>query len=391
MRTYERTHPWLTFQFDLRALPPNLWALLGEVASKCDHVAGVPLDPTVAAYIHQVYLAKGALATTAIEGNTLTEEEAKAYLDGKLNLPPTREYLGKELDNVVVAFNKIVPDISKDGPKLLTIERLKSMNKQVLSGLELEEGVIPGKIRRHPVVVGSYRCAPYEDCEFLVNKFVEFINEFNPPEEMVAIYSILKAILAHLYFVWIHPFGDGNGRTARLIELYILLSSGFPQPTGHLLSNHYNLTRQSYYRKLDQARNPDGGIIAFIDYAIRGFLEGLLEQLEYIKAQQWRVAWINYVHDQFKGKNSPADTRRRALALALSEHGEPVGRKEIQTLTTELAQLYADKTRKTITRDINVLLEMELAMKVKNKFTSQREKILAFLPWRRKNEGLSNN
>ncbi|MEW5913353.1 MAG: Fic family protein [Thermodesulfobacteriota bacterium] len=355
---------------------------MGEVASKCDHVAGVPLDPEVARYINQVYLAKGALATTAIEGNTLTEEEAKAYLEGKLDLPSSREYLGKELDNIVAAFNKIIAQIAQGGPKPLTIQQLKDMNKQVLNGLELEESVVPGQIRRHPVVVGRYRCAPYEDCEFLLEKFINFINGFPAPPEMLPVYSILKAIIAHLYFVWIHPFADGNGRTARLIELYILLSSGFPQPTGHLLSNHYNLTRQEYYRRLDQARNPNKGVVAFIEYAVRGFLEGLVDQLKLIKNQQWTVAWTNYVHEQFKGKNSSADTRRRVLALALSEQEKAVGRNAIRTLTPDLAQLYAGKTTKTTTRDLNVLLEMGLVKKENHKFMSRREKILAFMPWR---------
>lgn len=49
--------------------------MLGEAASKCEHIAGVPLRPSVAQELHRLYLAKGALATTAIEGNTLTENE----------------------------------------------------------------------------------------------------------------------------------------------------------------------------------------------------------------------------------------------------------------------------------------------------------------------------
>jgi len=41
----------------------------------------------------------------------------------------------------------------------------------------------------------------------------------------------------------IHPFGDSNGRTARLIEFYILLRAGLPDMVSHILSNHYNDTR----------------------------------------------------------------------------------------------------------------------------------------------------
>src|SRR6266436_58210 len=80
MRTFERTHSWISFRIDLRQARPQLWLLLGEAASKCEHIAGVPLRPATAQSLHQLYLAKGALATTAIEGNTLTETLSKQSL-----------------------------------------------------------------------------------------------------------------------------------------------------------------------------------------------------------------------------------------------------------------------------------------------------------------------
>ena len=58
---------------------------LGEARSKCEHIAGVPLRPTVARELHQLYLAKGVLGTTAIEGNTLSEEQVRQLLEGQLN------------------------------------------------------------------------------------------------------------------------------------------------------------------------------------------------------------------------------------------------------------------------------------------------------------------
>jgi len=63
--------------------------------------------------MHQLYLAKGALATTAIEGNTLSESEVLRVLTGELKLPPSREYLKQEIDNVAEAFNKIYRQIQE--------------------------------------------------------------------------------------------------------------------------------------------------------------------------------------------------------------------------------------------------------------------------------------
>src|SRR5947207_5877512 len=99
-RRYERTHQWLTFDVDFRRATAKLWIRLGECQSKSEHLAGVPLHPKTARKLHDVYLAKGVLATTAIEGNTLSEEEVLQHLEGKLKLPKSREYLAQEITNI---------------------------------------------------------------------------------------------------------------------------------------------------------------------------------------------------------------------------------------------------------------------------------------------------
>src|SRR5258707_13302465 len=87
-RKYEKSHPWLTFSIDLGGAAPAFWLVLGECQSKCEHISGVPLPPAVASQLHAVYLAKGAWGTTAIEGNTLSEQEVLQRVRGKLQLAP---------------------------------------------------------------------------------------------------------------------------------------------------------------------------------------------------------------------------------------------------------------------------------------------------------------
>ena len=93
--------------------------------------------------------------------------------------------------------------------------------------------------------------------------------------------------------------GDGNGRTARLLELAILLEAGLPQPTCHLLSNHYNQARPAYYRQLDRASKAQNGPYGFIAYALTGFVDGLQDQKRLIREHQWQVAWVHFVHESF--------------------------------------------------------------------------------------------
>jgi len=389
MRTYEKTHPWITFTLDLMKAPASLWVKLGECQSKCEHIAGVPLQPEKVKQLQQIYLAKGALATTAIEGNTLTEEEVKKHLEGKLKLPPSREYLEIEVQNVIDGCNLILDDIRKNILPEIRIERIKELNKIVLKDLALEEGVVPGEIRNYSVGVWNYRGAPAEDCEYLLDRLCKWLNseEFTPPQGLNIVYAILKAIIAHIYLALIHPFGDGNGRTARFIEFQILIGSGVPAPAAHLLSNHYNQTRTEYYRQLDRISKTKGEVLPFINYAVQGFLDGLAEQLSFIEMQQWELAWRDYINEKFnvfsfllRKKTTESDLRRKQLVIDLSMQKDPVPLHKLSEINPQLMKAYMSKTPKTLSRDINALIDMGLVRREGEGYVACKEKILAFLP-----------
>jgi Fic family protein len=382
-RKYEDSHPWLTFGVDLRHAPFSFWVLLGEARSKLEHLAGVPLRPDAAQELHRLYLAKGAWATTAIEGNTLSEEQVRARIEGSLKLPPSQEYLGQEIDNIVAAVNEIARRLFEDGPAPLTPEMISEFNEMVLRDLELDPEVVPGEFRQYSVAAGPYVGAPAEDIPHLVARLCDWLQaEFEPPADhpdMVMAYVIIKAVIAHLYFEWIHPFGDGNGRTGRLVEFQILVSSGVPSPAAHLLSNHYNLTRSAYYRELNLASRSGGDVIPFVCYAAEGFVDGLREQIGRVQAMQMDVAWENYVHSVLDDESSPTTRRRRTLVLELSRATKLVPRSDLLELTGRVAEAYAGKTGKTLTRDLNALLKLGLLLRVPDGYEANKDMMRAFL------------
>jgi hypothetical protein len=383
MRTYEETHPWITFTFDARPLSHKTWLLLGEAWSKCDHVAGVPLRPAVAERLHQIYLSKGVHGTTSIEGNTLSEEEVLARLQGDLELPPSRRYLGKEVDNIVGACNQIVNDVINGRSLELTLERITDFNRQVLDGLDLDEDVVPGQVRVHNVGVAHYRGAPAEDCEYLLKQMCDWLNDMHTGDEDTEFScAILKAILAHLYIAWIHPFGDGNGRTARLIEFQLMVQAGAPIPAAHLLSDFYNKTRDDYYRELDRTSKPPYPVDRFVHYAVRGFVDELREQLGVIRNEQMSVTWENWVHEQFRNKDTPAMRRQKHIVLDLPPDGSPVPATRLPELSARVAAAYANKGPKTITRDVNALVQGRMVRRVRGGVVANRGIIRAFLPVR---------
>lgn len=384
-RRFEETHRWLTFSAArLERAGPGLWAMLGECQSKCEHIAGVPLRPDVAENLHRVYLAKGVLATTAIEGNTLSEHEVLQALSGKLKLPPSREYLKQEIDNIVGALKTIWTQVGTGTLPPLNVSAFEELNRLVLHGLAVEEGVVAGAIRTHVVGVARYRGAPPEDCRYLLEELGRWLDgpQFNAPPGMGIIWGIIRAVMAHLYMAWIHPFGDGNGRTARLVEYRLLLASGAPSPAVHLLSNHYNLTRTEYYRQLERASASGGDYVPFFEYAVGGFLDGLREQIAEIRKFQLDVIWRNYVHEAFGDRKTEVEKRRRDLVLALSYVDKPIKVAGIPTISPDIATAYHGTSRMLLNRDLNALGKMGLLVRSKNGIIANKRMVEAFLPFR---------
>ena len=286
----------------------------------------------------------------------------------------------------ITTCNWLMSDLAQSGVRPITPEFCCELNRRVLMDLELPEGTVAGEIRRHSVVVGNvYRGAPAEDCMYLLEQLCEALEATKAgPQDDPHATAILKALFAHVYMALIHPFGDGNGRTARLLEYYVMIEHGFASPTGHLLSNHYNQTRSHYYVELDRISKTGGETRSFVTYALQGFVDGLKEQIATIRKEQLAVTWQNFVHEQFHGKSAPADARRRELVLRLGSEGEPIKISDLMGLSPRLAKEYADKTEKTLIRDLNVLTTMALINRVPGrKIAARVERIRAFLPWRK--------
>jgi Fic family protein len=362
--------------------------LLGEAESKCEHVAGVPLRPATADLLNRIYLSKGIRGTTAIEGNTLSEEEVLQRVTKGLDLPPSRDYLGREVDNILVAMNEIVADVAARRPRQLTPERIVRFNEQVLHGLDLDDDVVPGQVRRHPVGVPGYRGAPAEDCEYLLTRLCEWLNSLTIDDGSMAFsLAVIKAILAHLYIAWIHPFGDGNGRPARLIEFQLLVQAGVPIPSAHLPSDFYHKTRQAYYRELARTSRPPYPVERFVHYAVQGFVDELREQLQVIRNEQLRVAWENFVHERFRDHDTPAKRRQKHVVLDLTNSPEPIPASKLPELSPRVATGYAGKGTKTITRDVNQLVALGLVRRTRRGLVANVRTMLAFIPLRDTSEG----
>ncbi|UPL15694.1 Fic family protein [Microbacterium galbinum] len=372
-RLYESSHPWITFDFPTSTLSEIVWAHLGESFSKCQHLIGAPLQPGVALELARVYMRRGALASAAIEGNTLSEEEVNDILDNNKRLPESQQYLEQEVRNVLDALTSVRREVwESDGAFRISAEWILGKHSELMANLDVAEHVNPGSYRDIPIVVGNYRGAPAEDVPLLMDKLCTWVNTIldeaaekrdSAPDQAFFL-VFFAATLSHLYLAWIHPFGDGNGRTARLIECAILAHCGLvPYVSTNLLSDYYNRTRGRYYEKLDAA-SKRRDVAGFVAYSALGFRDQLREQIRTVQAHQRVVAWVNYVHERFQMEPS-TDTarRRRAVVLAMPD-GVELTRKQIRYLNPFVSEMYDGTSDRLFRRDMGKLIELELVDEV---------------------------
>lgn len=387
-REYFSTHPWIDFDASIaNRLGARSWMQIGEAYARCAELSGTPLAPAVAETLHQHALIRGAQATVAIEGNTLTLEQVQSIYAGDFSAPQSRAYQEREVRNVLEAFERLDDMVTEDGDIRLSAELICDLNRWVLEEVDPDAALKPGAIRTHSVVVGSYVGPSARDCWHLLERLADRLDgdDFRPSgsesdENRDAFArTVLSALLAHLYIAWIHPFGDGNGRTARLLEYLILARSGrVPLAAANLMANHFNLTRDRYYSRL-AAASRERDVLGFLEYGIEGLVDGLVEHSAAVRAQHLGLAWQSYVAETMaRFPTSPASERQRALVMAL-EPTVRVPRPDVAGLTPQLAQLYSRTGPRTLARDLNRLEDAGLIEVSKEGIRARIDLMSAFL------------
>ena len=190
--------------------------------------------------------------TSAIEGSSITLEEARLILEDKVAPnKPIREI--RETESHAAVFLQMLKIEEPLSGKLL-LKWHESIFRETKPD-------VAGRFRNYSVRVGAYIAPEWSKVEGLIEKIVIFVKKS-------ALNSVEVAARAHYMFEKAHPFGDGNGRVGRLLMNYILWKNGYP-----MLIIEYS-KRKSYYQALD--RTEEG----FVNYFIRRYLSVHKQRLQ---------------------------------------------------------------------------------------------------------------
>lgn len=243
-------------------LEPRLLARLSRKKELLDALR--PLPVTAVRRLQEQLMVEWIYHSNAIEGSTLTLRETQLILETGLTIggKTLREHF--EVINHREAIEYVEALAAGDEP--INAFHVRQVHQLVLTRIDDANA---GQYRSLPVRIAGARHQPPESWEIpaLMTGWTDWLNN-----EAAALHPVERAALAHHRLVSIHPFIDGNGRTARLIMNLLLLREGYP-PTIILREN-----RAQYYRVLAEAdRQRESPIVNFVGRAVERSLTLFLE------------------------------------------------------------------------------------------------------------------
>ena len=223
-----------------------LTKLLMDIEASRQAVSSLPITVPVLTSLRESARLVSTHYSTQIEGNRLTQEQVEDVLHG--GTFPNRARDEREVKNYYQALDYLDVLI-----KAKTV-KINERDVQTLHGLVMEGKKRPSSYRDGQNVIkdsasGSIVYMPPEvkDVSVLMLDLIGWINEETSKAELPV--PIIAAI-AHYQFATIHPYYDGNGRTARLLTNLVLHKSGYGLKGIYSLEEYYAASLQVYYNAL---------------------------------------------------------------------------------------------------------------------------------------------
>ncbi|MGB8226878.1 MAG: Fic family protein [Sedimentisphaerales bacterium] len=303
-------------------------------------------------------------STLAIEGIKPKEEEIKQTLDN-----PSREDNLKRIQREIVNSKNVydyvraIVDENKEDNFTYKVEHISRIHELFTENIQYF-GNYPGRYRNANASFGVPRkislCESWVEIDKAMDGFIIWLNRKS--EGFFTNSVIAKAIMAHYYLTEIHPFGDGNGRTARAVEAMVLYANKMNPYSFWSLANFWSLHRNEYITHLGNIRdtyNP----IDFIIWGAQGYLEEIQRVKERIlkKVKQLMLQdYVRWLLDTKKYHKGEQKINPRILRIVeLLKESDRVLLDKFRS-SPEYKTLYAHSSNMTQIRDLTKMAALGL-------------------------------
>lgn len=278
--------------------------------------------------------------TTHIEGTQLTLEQSEQLLKGETpaNTNPDD---ARELVNYRDAFDLVADYLDNESP--VTEGLIREIHKRLVKGVR-GNSAAPGEYRKiQNYVVNSqtgetiYTPPPAYEIQYMMQELVDYINKTNE------VHPVFVSGITQFQLVHIHPFLDGNGRSARLLSTLCLYRKGYDFKRLFTISEYYDRNRTDYYKAIQSVRENNMDMTGWLEY----FTHALAEQMQEIKIKGEAVIRA----DTLAKRHKLTDRQAKAVQYIL-QYGE--------LTIKDFAQICADTPRRTLQRDLKTLTDKGL-------------------------------
>jgi Fic family protein len=289
-------------------------------------------------------------SSTSIEGNRLSLEQVQALSEKKQVTASAKDK--QEVVNYLQALN-LIPEFAKNKintklflkiHKIITAGTLKNKNdsgafrdRQVFVGRRVFDGT---QIKN----VVEYMPPDTKDVPRLVKEFLDWLES----KSTLKINPVLLAGIAHYEIARIHPFIDGNGRTARLLATLILYKRGFDHHRFFALDDYYDEERSAYYTALKTVDKNKGDLTGWLEY----FTEGVLNSVNKVKEIVNKLG----LSPKFSPKEIIELTQRQIKILEALRVKEKISNRDLRNLFKISRQAMLKEITKLIKAGIVILI-----------------------------------
>ncbi len=325
---------------------------IGEIEAAKEVIENAPLVPYYEKKFQTEAIARTIHHGTHIEGNDLNLDQTKKILEGE-------EVVAKERDiQEVINYRNVMKLLDELSAKRggYNISDLLDIHKETVTKLVDAEKV--GELRKTQVVIkeeGTGRVIlqppPFVEVTYLLEDFFKWLNS----EKAREIHPIIRAGITHYILVAIHPFVEGNGRTARALANLLLIREGYDTKRFFALEEHFDNDLGAYYESFAKVDSQsriigDRDLTAWLEY----FCEVVAIELTKIKDKVRKISIDSKLKLKI-GEQVPLTERQMKLIEYVSETGSAI----MQELRRVLPMVSED----TILRDLRDLIEKGIISK----------------------------
>lgn len=312
--------------FELELLNPSFDSPLVDIINELELLRHLRLEtdvhPSIFIQLKEIFHMLESLGSARIEGNHTTLAD---YVESKIEGKQSQDDQLKEIENIEKAM-EFIDEYFNSGDEL-TGHFIRELHSIAVNGLQREGDKTPGQYRSHGVSIGQSEHLPPDSVHVsaYMDELTSFINRKDSQK-----YDLMKIALSHHRFGWVHPFGNGNGRTVRLLTYALLIKYGFNVQTGGRVLNPTAVfcnDRNKYYEML--ARADSGtceGLEEWCIYVLSGISSELqkVDQLTSLQFLSQKILFpaISFAHE--KGALSEIESKilRKTVTTGVIKAGD---------------------------------------------------------------------